>query len=44
MGMGQTKYKYLKFISFKEVSQWYVEYYMNEKIGLIEDRADEIDF
>lgn len=30
MGMGQTKYKYLKFISFKEVSQWYVEYYMNE--------------
>lgn len=30
MDMGQTKYKYLKFISFKEVSQWYVEYYMNE--------------
>lgn len=30
MGMGQTKYKYLKFISFKEVSQWYVEYYMDE--------------
>ncbi|WP_179859293.1 restriction endonuclease subunit S [Tannerella forsythia] len=28
--MEQTKYKYLSFISFKEVSQWYVEYYMNE--------------
>ena len=28
--MKQTKYKYLKFIPFKEVSQWYVEYYMNE--------------
>lgn len=28
--MEQTKYKYLNFISFKEVSQWYVEYYMNE--------------
>ena len=30
MDMEQTKYKYLNFISFKEVSQWYVEYYMNE--------------
>ncbi|PDP71691.1 hypothetical protein CLI85_02250 [Tannerella forsythia] len=30
MDMEQTKYKYLSFISFKEVSQWYVEYYMNE--------------
>ena len=30
MDMEQTKYKYLHFISFKEVSQWYVEYYMNE--------------
>lgn len=28
--MKQTEYKYLKFIPFKEVSQWYVEYYMNE--------------
>ncbi len=28
--MGHTKYKYLKFIPFKDVSQWYVEYYMNE--------------
>ena len=30
MDMELTKYKYLHFISFKEVSQWYVEYYMNE--------------
>lgn len=28
--MKQTTYKYLKIISFKEVSQWYVEHYMNE--------------
>ena len=28
--MKQTTYKYLKIISFKDVSQWYVEHYMNE--------------
>jgi type I restriction modification DNA specificity domain protein len=28
--MKQTTYKYLRIISFKEVSQWYVEHYMNE--------------
>lgn len=28
--MKQTEYKYLKFIPFKEVSQWYVKYYTNE--------------
>lgn len=30
MDMEQTKYKYLNFISFKVVSQWYVKYYTNE--------------
>ena len=30
MDMQSEKYQYLKFISFKEISQWYVEYYLNE--------------
>ncbi len=30
--MEQTKYKYLNFISFKEVSQWYVKYYLNSAV------------
>lgn len=30
MDMGHAKYKHLKFTSFKEVSQWCVEFYLNE--------------
>lgn len=30
MDMQSEKYQYLKFISFKDFSQWYVEYYLNE--------------
>lgn len=28
--MLYRNYKYLKFISFKDISQWYVEYYLND--------------
>ena len=29
MDMHSEQYQYLKFISFKDISQWYVEYYLN---------------
>ena len=28
--MHPNRYRYLKFISFKDISQWYVEYYLND--------------
>ena len=28
--MHPDRYRYLKFISFKDISQWYVEYYLND--------------
>lgn len=30
MDMQSEKYQYLKFISLKDLSQWYVEYYLND--------------
>ena len=29
MIMHSEQYKYLRFISFQKLSQWYVEYYLN---------------
>ena len=32
MIMHSEQYKYLRFISFQKLSQWYVEYYLNDNI------------